>query len=191
MYNFVDQTKFTSGQLQIARNLAAGEVKGRFPAGGNPSIASFVYKRTGEIAKELFGQNQEQPKQAAPAPAPAPTAPASNPAAEQLAELTAQSEAYRKEAEAAIAAGKERVAQLEDEEIQRQKAIELQNRLAIQSAASTARGQMGAQLKIAPASSTASTAGTAAFKRRRDRMSIAPIQSTAGINVPSGNVLNV
>lgn len=134
-------------------------------------------------------------KQAAPAPAPQQSAPApapvNNQAAQQLAQLTAQSEAYRKEATAAIEAGKLRIQQLEDEELQRQKATELQNRLAIQSAASTARGQMGAQLKIAPASQTAQTAGTAAFKRRGDRMRLAPIQTTAGINVPSGSVLNV
>ena len=136
-------------------------------------------------------------KQAAPAPAPSGGGGGggggggSNAAAQQLAELTAQSQAYRKEAEDALAAGRLRIQQLEDEELQRQKATELQNRLAIQSAASTARGQMGAQLKIAPASQTAQTAGTAAFKRRGDRMRLAPIQTTAGINVPSGSVLNV
>jgi hypothetical protein len=134
-------------------------------------------------------------KQAAPAPAPSGGGGGGggggNAAAQQLAQLTAQSEAYRKESTAALEAGKLRIAQLEDEELQRQKATELQNRLAIQSAASTARGQMGAQLKIAPASQTASTAGTAAFKRRGDRMRLAPIQTTAGINVPSGSVLNV
>ncbi len=134
-------------------------------------------------------------KQAAPAPAPSGGGGGGggggNAAAQQLAQLTAQSEAYRKEAESAIEAGKLRIAQLEDEELQRQKATELQNRLAIQSAASKARGQAQASLKIAPASQTAQTAGTAAFKRRGDRMRLAPIQTTAGINVPSGSVLNV
>ncbi len=134
-------------------------------------------------------------KKAAPAPAPSGGGGGGggggNAAAQQLAQLTAQSEAYRKEAESALEAGKLRIQQLEDEELQRQKATELQNRLAIQSAASKARGQMGAQLKIAPASQTAQTAGTAAFKRRGDRMRLAPIQTTAGINVPSGSVLNV
>ena len=134
-------------------------------------------------------------KQAAPAPAPSGGGGGGggggNAAAQQLAQLTAQSEAYRKEAESALEAGKLRIAQLEDEELQRQKAAELQNRLAIQSAASKARGQAQASLKIAPASQTAQTAGTAAFKRRGDRMRLAPIQTTAGINVPSGSVLNV
>ena len=134
-------------------------------------------------------------KQAAPAPAPSGGGGGGggggNAAAQQLAQLTAQSEAYRKEAESALEAGKLRIAQLEDEELQRQKATELQNRLAIQSAASKARGQAQASLKIAPASQTAQTAGTAAFKRRGDRMRLAPIQTTAGINVPSGSVLNV
>ena len=134
-------------------------------------------------------------KQAAPAPAPssAPApAPAPSPAQSQaVAQLTKESEAYRAEAEKAIAAGKARVAELENEELQRQRATELQNRLAIQSAASKARGQMGAQLKIAPASQTAQTAGTQAFKRRRDQMRLAPIQSTAGVNVPASSVLNV
>ena len=133
----------------------------------------------------------------APEPTPAPSGGGGggggggNAAAQQLAQLTAQSEAYRKEAESALEAGKLRIAQLEDEELQRQKAAELQNRLAIQSAASKARGQAQASLKIAPASQTAQTAGTAAFKRRGDRMRLAPIQTTAGINVPSGSVLNV
>jgi hypothetical protein len=129
------------------------------------------------------------PKTPVPAPAPAP---AKAPAADnQLAELTAQSQAYRKEAESALEAGRLRISQLEDEDLQRQKATELQNRLAIQAASSQARGQAQASLKIAPGSQTSQTAGTQAFKRRRDRMSIAPIQSTAGINAPSGNILNI
>ena len=117
-------------------------------------------------------------------------APAPNYAA-QIAALNQQAADYRKQAEEIIAQGQAKVKELEDADLQRQKAAELQNRLAIQATASKARGQMGAQLKIAPASPTASTAGTAAFKRRRDQMRIVPIQTTAGINVPSGSVLNV
>ena len=130
----------------------------------------------------------------APAPAPAPSRPAPAPTPDysaQIKELNEQAAAYRKQAEEIIAQGEAKVKELEDADLQRQKAAELQNRLAIQSAASKARGQMGAQLKIAPASQTAQTAGTAAFKRRGDRMRLAPIQTTAGINVPSGSVLNV
>ena len=130
----------------------------------------------------------------APAPAPAPSRPAPAPAPDysaQIKELNEQAAAYRKQAEEIIAQGEAKVKELEDADLQRQKATELQNRLAIQSAASKARGQAQASLKIAPASQTAQTAGTQAFKRRGDRMRLAPIQTTAGINVPSGSVLNV
>jgi hypothetical protein len=130
----------------------------------------------------------------APAPAPAPSRPAPAPAPDysaQIKELNEQAAAYRKQAEEIIAQGEAKVKELEDADLQRQKATELQNRLAIQAASSQARGQAQASLKIAPASQTAQTAGTAAFKRRGDRMRLAPIQTTAGINVPSGSVLNV
>lgn len=131
-------------------------------------------------------------KQAAPAPAPAPPAPAPAPAQSQaVAQLTKESEAYRQQAEKTIAEGKARVAELENVELQRQKAAELQNRLAIQAQTSQARGAAQASLKIAPASQTAQTAGTQAFKRRRDQMRLAPIQTTAGINAPASSVLNV
>jgi hypothetical protein len=115
----------------------------------------------------------------------------SSAAAQQLAELTSQSQAYRKEAEAAIEAGRLQISQLQDQELQQQKAAELQNRLAIQAQTSQARGAAQASLKIAPASQTAQTAGTQAFKRRRDQMRLAPIQTTAGINAPASSVLNV
>jgi hypothetical protein len=115
----------------------------------------------------------------------------SNAAAQQLVQRTAQSEAYRKEATAAIEAGKLRIQQLEDEDLQRKKATELQNRLAIQAASSQARGATQANLKIGAASDTSRTAGTSAFKRRRDQMRLASIQSTAGINAPASSVLNV
>jgi len=137
------------------------------------------------IAKELFGDQQKAAPAPAPAPAPVPDQ------SEAIAELTEASEAYRAEAEKAIAAGQARVSELENEELQSQRAAELQNRLAIQSAASQARGQMGAQLKIKGASQIAQTAGTQAFRRRRDQFRMTPIQSTAGINVPASNVLNV
>ena len=115
----------------------------------------------------------------------------SSAAAQQLAELTSQSQAYRKEAEAAIEAGRLQISQLQDQELQQQRAAELQNRLAIQAQTSQARGAAQASLKIAPASQTAQTAGTQAFKRRRDQMRLAPIQTTAGINAPASSVLNV
>jgi hypothetical protein len=128
---------------------------------------------------------QQQAAPAAAAPAPAPTQNL------QIAKLTEQSEAYRKQAEQSIAEGQSRIAELENEELQRQKATELQNRLAIQAASSQARGATQANLKIGAASDTSRTAGTSAFKRRRDQMRLAPIQSTAGINAPASSVLNV
>ena len=79
---------------------------------------------------------------------------------------------------------------LEDEKLQQQKATELQQRLAIQSRGGQVRGGQQAALQIAPASDTSQMAGTQAFKRR-GRTKLAPIQTTAGINVPTGSVLNV
>ena len=131
-----------------------------------------------------------------PAPAPAPSGGGGgggSPSPSQqmaIAQLTAESEKYRTQAEETIAKGRARISELEDEELQRQRATELQNRLAIQAQASQARGAQRAALQIAPAYQTARTAGTQAFKRR-DRMKLAPIQTTAGINVPTGSVLNV
>ena len=97
---------------------------------------------------------------------------------------------YQTQAEATIEAGRMQIAALEDERAQRQAATELQQRLAIQSSASQARGGAAASLKIAPGGDTASTAGTQGFKRR-PRQRLAPIQSTAGINAPASSVLNV
>jgi len=185
---FFINTNITPKQQAIARSIAASEVKARFPAGGNAAISGWVNRRTAEIAKELFGNQQEQKSAPAPAPAPPPPDPTQN---LQIAKLTEQSEAYRKQAEQSIAEGQSRIAELENEELQRQKATELQNRLAIQAASSQARGATQANLKIGAASDTSRTAGTSAFKRRRDQMRLAPIQSTAGINAPASSVLNV
>jgi hypothetical protein len=107
----------------------------------------------------------------------------------QIVQPTEQSEAYRKQSEEQLAAANATIANLSNEELQRQRAAELQNRLAIQAAASQARGMEAARLKIATAAPQ--TAGTQAFKRRRDQVTMAPIQSTAGINVPTGSVLNI
>ena len=97
---------------------------------------------------------------------------------------------YQAQAEATIEAGRMQISALEDEKAQRQAASELQQRLAIQAGASQARGGAAASLKIAPGGDTASTAGTQSFKRR-PRQRLAPIQSTAGVNVPANSVLNV
>lgn len=179
---------YTAQQLKIAKQIAAQGVRSAFPAGGAPRIGQWLAQETQRVAKTIFGGTKgRQISAPAPAPAPPPPAPTPDP---RIAELTKESEAYRAQAEEQIAAGQARVAELENEELQRQRAAELQNRLAIQSAASKARGQMGAQLKIAAASPTSKTAGTAAFKRR-DQVRLAPILSTAGINVPTGSVLNI
>ena len=97
---------------------------------------------------------------------------------------------YQAQAEATIEAGRMQIAALEDERAQREAATALQQRLAIQGAASQARGGAAASMKIAPSGDTASTAGTQSFKRR-PRRQLAPIQTTAGINVPTASTLNV
>ena len=135
-------------------------------------------------------------QQAAPAPAPSSGGGggggAPSPSQQMaIASLTKESEAYRQQAEQTIAEGQARVAELENEELQRQRATELQNRLAIQARSGQARGAQRAALQIAPSSQTARTAGTQAFRRRRDQFRLAPIQTTAGVNVPTGSVLNV
>ena len=167
----------------------AGQAQSMQKVVGTTSAPSSAHQLTGFTADGYAIWE----KQAAPTPAPAP-APAAAPAPTQnlqIAKLTEQSEAYRKQAEQSIAEGQSRIAELENEDLQRQKATELQNRLAIQAASSQARGATQANLKIGAASDTSRTAGTSAFKRRRDQMRLAPIQSTAGINAPASSVLNV
>ena len=97
---------------------------------------------------------------------------------------------YQAQAEATIEAGRMQIQQMEDEKAQRSAADKLQQQLTIQSNVSKARGGKQASLQIAP-QQTEKTAGTQAFRRRRDQFRLAPIQSTAGVNVPSGSVLNV
>lgn len=113
----------------------------------------------------------------------------------QIAQLTKEAQEYRSQAEKTISEAQAKIAELSNEELQRQKATELQQRLAIQaqaqSQASQARGGMAPSLKIATAAQTPQTAGTQAFRRRKDQFTMAPIQSTAGINVPTGSVLNI
>jgi len=172
-YELVGFRQGSSTQMPFAQQPRQITFRGQAAKDLGPSYA--ILKRTGSGGT------------AAPAPAPAP-APTQN---LQIAKLTEQSEAYRKQAEQSIAEGQSRIAELENEELQRQKATELQNRLAIQAASSQARGATQANLKIGAASDTSRTAGTSAFKRRRDQMRLAPIQSTAGINAPASSVLNV
>ena len=125
----------------------------------------------------IYGQVQAAPapQQSRPAPAPAP----SGSSAREL-QITKEAEAYRKEATAALEAGKLRIQQLEDEDLQRQKAAELQNRLAIQAQTSQARGAAQASLKIAPASQTAQTAGTQGFVRRSNQFGITRRSTSTG-----------
>ena len=106
------------------------------------------------------------------------------------AQLQEYQRGYQAQAEATIEAGRMQIAALEDERAQREAATALQQRLAIQGAASQARGGAAASMKIAPGGDTASTAGTQSFKRR-PRQQLAPIKSTAGINVPTASTLNV
>ena len=133
-------------------------------------------------------------KKVEPAPAPPPPpppAPAAPPPPPAPSPLQIQYDTYRQQADKALAEAQAKAARLESEEYQRQQAAELQNRLAIQSQASKERGAAAATLKIAPDSQTSQTAGTSAFKRRRDQTTLAPIQTTAGINAPARSVLNV
>ena len=97
---------------------------------------------------------------------------------------------YQAQAEATIEAGRMQIQALEDERAQREAATELQRRLSIQGAASKARGGAAASMKIAPGGETTKTGGTQSFKRRPVRK-LAPIQTTAGINVPTASTLNV
>ena len=106
------------------------------------------------------------------------------------AQLQEYQRGYQAQAEATIEAGRMQIQALEDERAQREAATQLQQRLAIQGAASQARGGAAASMKIAPGGDTASTAGTQSFKRR-PRQQLAPIKSTAGINVPTASTLNV
>jgi len=107
------------------------------------------------------------------------------------AQLQEYQRGYQAQAEATIEAGRMQIKALEDERAQREAATELQKKLAIQASASQARGGKEASLTIGGASETTPTAGTQAFKRRPRRQKLAPIQSTAGINVPTGSTLNV
>ena len=109
----------------------------------------------------------------------------------QIAQLTKEAQEYRAQAEKTIGEAQAKIAELSNEELQRQKAAELQNRLSIQAQANAARGAMAPSLKIATGSQSPQTAGTQAFRRRKDQFAPAPIQSTAGINVPTGSVLNI
>ena len=190
-FGFPTQTKkYTDLGYSGVAVRAGGEVPKGKTLIGTEYIPATPYQRNrpARPAQTLYIYG-DTPQQAAPTAAPAPAAP--SPAVQQLAQLTSQSQAYRKESEAALEAGRLRIQQLENEELQRQKPAELQNRLAIQAQTSQARGAAQASLKIAPASQTAPTAGTQAFKRRRDQTRLAPIQSTAGINAPASSVLNV
>ena len=105
--------------------------------------------------------------------------------------ITQQAEAYRRQAEATIQAAQLQIKGFEEREERQRQATELEKKLAIQSQVSAARGGQAASMKIAQAAPTESTAGTQAFKRRPRRQKLAPIQTTAGINVPTGNTLNV
>ena len=123
------------------------------------------------------------PQQSAPAPAPAPAAPTVDYAA-QIADLEKQAADYRKQAEDIIAQGQAKVKELEDADLQRQKAAELQQRLAIQasaqSAANAARGGSAANLRIQPASQTAQMGGTQGFVRRSNQFGITRRSASTG-----------
>jgi len=175
---------YTPEQMKIAETIAYQQLPD-YLKGRNSQMR--VEQNLAKTAEALFGKPQE----AAPAPPPPPPAPAAPPPPPAPSQLQIQYDTYRQQADKALAEAQAKAARLESEEYQRQQAAELQNRLAIQSQASKERGAAAATLKIAPDSQTSQTAGTSAFKRRRDQTTLAPIQSTAGINAPARSVLNV
>ena len=125
----------------------------------------------------IYGQVQAAPapQQSRPAPAPAP----SGPSAREL-QITKEAEAYRKAAEEKLALADQTIAKFSDAQEQQRLAAELQNRLAIQAQASQARGAAQANLKIAPASQTAQTAGTQGFVRRSNQFGITRRSTSTG-----------
>lgn len=104
--------------------------------------------------------------------------------------ISQQAEAYRKQAEATIQAAQMQIKAFEDREERQRQAAELQEKLAIQSSISKARGGAAANLQIASASETSKTAGTQSFKRRA-RGKLPVIQMKGGLNVPSSSTLNL
>ena len=181
--------QLSPAQKALAISFAANY---RNPSGGTPYGAQKAGQLGVAYAKKMLPNEPAPQQQSAPSGGGGGGGGGGGPDyASQIQALNEQAAAYRKQAEDIIAQGEAKIKELEDADLQRQKAAELQNRLSIQAQASQARGQMGPSLKIAGAGQTPMTAGTQAFKRRRDRMTLAPIQSTAGINVPSGSVLNV
>jgi len=140
-----------------------------------------------------------------PAPPPPVHDPAPDPPKDPLQELLDQ---YRAETKAYMDAAQKQLQGTQNQMLQQQKAAELQRQLAIESQmysqkqaqqaqiqaerqakSSAERGGAQASLKIA--SNSKQTGGTSAFKRRRDQMSIYPLQTTAGINAPARSVLNI
>ena len=137
-----------------------------------------------------------------PAPPPPVHDPAPDPPKDPQEELL---EKYRAESKAYMDAAQKKLQDTQNEMLQQQKAAQLQRQLAIESQkysqqqaqiqaerqakSSAERGGAQASLKIA--SDSKQTGGTSAFKRRRDQMSIYPLQTTAGINAPARSVLNI
>ena len=170
-------------QYMIAENLAKQQMQPNARGGYNWSQLA---KRTDEVAKELF--NQSPPPKPHNDVKPGISRPNIPPSPEV--KINEESERLRAEAEEKLAQAEKELAAMKDEELQAQKAKELQQRLAITSAANIARGQMQANLQIAPASQAPRTAGTQAFKIRKQR---APIKSAYGsrVNVGQSSTLNV
>jgi hypothetical protein len=167
----------TEGFLNLLSE--ASERTGPQTPGGGP----YGPVKFGDLLKFLGRKPQTATSAATPPP----------PTADQLkiAELTKAAQDYRAQADEQIKAAEAKIAELSNEDLQRQKAAELQNRLAIQAQSSAARGGMAPNLRISPGSQTSKTAGTQAFRRRADQFQTTPIQSSAGVNVPTASVLNI
>ena len=129
-----------------------------------------------------------QPPQQAAATSPAPAPPAAP-------ELSPESLAYRKEADAKLAEAQGILDQFKIEQNKADEARKLQEKLAIQSqataASNLARSQMAPNLQIQPASGTPQTAGTQGFKRRQPIQTLNKTGGLASLNIQTPSTLNI
>ena len=129
-----------------------------------------------------------QPPQQAAATSPAPAPPAAP-------ELSPESLAYRKEADAKLAEAQGILDRFKIEQNRAEEARKLQEKLAIQSqatlAANMARSQQTPNLQIQPASGTPQTAGTQGFRRRQTTTTSNRSTALGSLNINSSNLMNV
>lgn len=156
---------FTSYQHQQTNRILRNQIQTKAIASGMSIQAAFNMAKgdltSNEVLQDIWGRIPDKP--ATPAAA---TADATTTKADSTVELSAESQAYRKEAEEKLSAADVRIKELEDEQLQAQKARDLQQRMQIVSAANQAMSQRQANLQIAPATKLPTIGGTQQFKRR-------------------------